>query len=272
MLDFVHAVAKQASLARKSLLLSEAKAERRVLDRQLDLAREIQSNLSPSNLVQVAGVDTAVFYKPAMWVGGDYCDMWPLGDGLVAFAVGDVSGKGLAAAMVMSNLQAALRTTMSFCTDLDEAVEHIDKHLSKTIPEHMFKTMFLGVFNPGDCKLQYVNAGHILPVVMRVGGPAADLGRPVNPPVGLAIGTFQAKQETIEPGAKVVVVTDGITEVVSPEGEEFGQHRLRQALESSSGSSAEETVGAVTSAARRFRGDLPQQDDITVFALRNVKQ
>jgi len=270
MLDFVRAVAYQVGFVCKSLLFSEAKAERRSLDHQLALAREIQSNLTPTDLAEISGVDTALFYKPAMWVGGDYCDMWALGDGRMAFVIGDVSGKGLPAAMVMSSLQAALRTTMTFCTRPDEAMGHLDKHLSDAMLERMFITMFLGVFDPRSGKLEYVNAGHILPIVLHSDGTAGELGQPTNPPVGMFVGTFQADQEIIGPDAGVLVVTDGITEAMGPAGEEFGVERLVQTVAAAAGRTAADMVAAVNSAAAEFRNDLPQQDDITVFALRNV--
>ena len=112
--DFVQAVARQVRLARKSLLLLEFKTQKRVLDNQLSMAQNIQTRLTPTEMPRIPGVDIAIHYAPAMWVGGDYFDIWSLPDGRLAFAVGDVSGKGLPAAMVMSNLQAALRTATSF--------------------------------------------------------------------------------------------------------------------------------------------------------------
>ena len=270
MLDFVRAVAYQVGFVRKSLLLSEAKADRRALDHQLNLAREIQANLTPTGLAEVKGVDAGLYYKPAMWVGGDYCDMWALDGGRMAFVIGDVSGKGLPAAMVMSSLHAALRTTMSFCTDLAEAMGHLDKHLSNSMLERMFITMFLGVFDPASGKLEYVNAGHILPIVLGADGTAEPLGKPTNPPVGVYVGTFEADEKIIAPDAAVLVVTDGITEAMDPNGEEFGTERLQQTVASTAGKSATEVVTIVNDAAAVFRNDLPQQDDITIFALRNV--
>jgi len=271
MLDFVRAVARQASFARKGLLFAEAKAERRVLDRQLTLAREIQATLTPTELVQVPGVDVGLCYRPAMWVGGDYCDMWPLEDGRMAFAIGDVSGKGLPAAMVMSNLQAALRTTMAFCSEPAEAMGHVDQHLSRSMPERMFVTMFLGVFNPADGKLVYVNAGHILPVLAGPGPATRELGTPTNPPVGVFVTEFQAAEEIIGPDTSVLVVTDGITETMSPAGDEFGPGRLLELLGASPAKTASEIVDVVTNAAEQFRADLPQGDDVTVFAFRSFR-
>ncbi|MHC4595218.1 MAG: PP2C family protein-serine/threonine phosphatase, partial [Planctomycetota bacterium] len=161
MFDFVEAIARQIGSVQKSLIFSEAKAQRQILDQQLELARDIQSRLIPRELQHGFEVDVAVCYEPAMWVGGDYYDVWSLEDGRIAFTVADVSGKGLPAAMIMSNLQAALRTTMAFCTELSTVAEHINQHLCQNLRDDMFVTLFLGLFDPSTNTLSYVNAGHI---------------------------------------------------------------------------------------------------------------
>jgi len=113
----------------------------------LSLAHDIQVQLTPKEINGNLGTDVAIFYKPAMWVGGDYCDIWTLEDESMAFAIADVSGKGLPAAMIMANLQAALRTTMRFCRDLSSVTEYINRHLVKNLTMGRFVTLFLGLFN-----------------------------------------------------------------------------------------------------------------------------
>lgn len=267
MLDFVRAAARQIGMVQKGLLLAEAKAESRVLDQQLSLARKIQSRLIPTQPHPVEGLDLAVSYQPAMWVGGDYCDVWRLGDGRLAFAVGDVCGKGLPAAMVMASLQAALRATMSFCCDLSQVIAHVQEQLQRHLPEDMFVTLVLGLFEPSQGRLEYVNAGHILPLLF---GPSKEpwaLGEPTNPPLGAMEGPFRTCVELVPPQTGLVVVTDGVTEVASPAGELFGSERLRQLIAGAEIRSAGQAVKAITDAVSLFRQDLPQQDDITVFAL-----
>lgn len=272
MFDFVEAVARQINFAQKSLFLSEAKAERRILDRQLALAREIQANLVPSGLDRVFEVDVAVCYEPAMWVGGDYCDVWPLQDGRMAFAVGDVSGKGLPAAMIMSNLQAALRTTMTFCSELSTVAEHVNRHLCRNLREDMFVTLFLGVFDRTKNQLTYVNAGHIMPLIMRPGESARMLGEPANPPLGILEGPLEMTVETLEPATSLLVFTDGITEASCPEGQQYQTQRLAQLMTETKAKSAQELVKAVTDGVAAFRQTLPQHDDVTVFSLINRRR
>jgi len=266
-LDFIEAVARQVRYARKGLLLADEKARRYVLDHQLRLAQEIQSKLVPTGIGPVAGVDISVCYRPAMWVGGDYCDTWPLPDGRVALAIGDVCGKGLPAALVMASLQAALRTITAFCFVASEAMEHVNRLLSENLPEGMFVTLFLGMFDSASGALEYVNAGHMLPVAVGLDRRALPVGRPANRPVGIHEGAFQGQGKTIVPGTGLIILTDGITEATAPGGEQFGTARVQAALESADLTSAESMVRAVTEAAEAFRQPLPQQDDVTVFGL-----
>jgi sigma-B regulation protein RsbU (phosphoserine phosphatase) len=269
-LDFLRAVARQVSFARKSLSLAEARAEQKALDRQLATAREIQMKLTPQALSGFAEADLAVVYRPALWVGGDYCDVWRMADGRVAFAVGDVSGKGLPAAMVMTSLHAALRMTLAYCPRPGEALRQVGRHLSDHLPEGMFVTMILGVFDAAGGRLEYVNAGHILPLRVRPGAQAELLGRPRNPPLAVLDEPFTADAAELAPGEGLLIVTDGITEARSAAGEEYGLERLRAAVSAAAAASSGDLAELVAAAAEQFRDPRrAQQDDVTVLALLN---
>ncbi len=269
--EFVQVVSQEVILTRRSLISMQMRAERQVLEQQLSLAHDIQSKLTPSELEHGFEVDVAVCYEPAMWVGGDYYDVWSLENGQIAFVVGDVSGKGLPAAMIMSNLQAALRTTMTFCTQLSTVVEHVNRHLCQYLREDMFVTLFLGLFDPSKNELAYVNSGHILPLIMRPSEYSQPLGKATNPPLGIFEGPFEMAVETIQPDTILLVVTDGVTEAGSPDGDLFEMDRLAKLMADLEVHSAQDLVQAVTKGAADFRQTLPQQDDITVFALVNRK-
>ena len=271
MFDFVEAVARQISSVQKTMIYSEAKAEMMVLEKQLELARGIQSKLNPEKLQDKFAVDVAVVYKPSMWVGGDYYDVWTLDNGQIAFAVGDVSGKGLPAAMIMSNLQAALRTTMSFCSDLSTVAEHINRHLCQNLRDDMFVTFFLGLFDPSTEKLSYINAGHLPPLVVSRSEPARQLEQASNIPLGIFEGSFETATEKINPDARLLVFTDGITEASNPDDKMFEIELLQKLVTESAAESAQELVNQIVDAVSDFRQHLPQQDDITVFALVNRK-
>jgi sigma-B regulation protein RsbU (phosphoserine phosphatase) len=263
--EFIQTVARQVLLTRKNLVYMQAKIEREKIDQQLALAHDIQAKLNPRELEQGFGVDVAVCYEPAMWVGGDYYDVWSLENGQIAFAIGDVSGKGLPAAMIMSNLQAALRTTMTFCTDLSTVAEHVNRHLCQNLHDDMFVTFFLGLFDPSQSTIAYINAGHVPPLIMSPSEPARILGEATSIPLGI----FESQFTTIGPKTSLLVVTDGIIEAKSPDGKLFEVERLAEVMTDSQADSAQELLQSVMKSVTDFRHTLPQQDDITVFALMN---
>jgi sigma-B regulation protein RsbU (phosphoserine phosphatase) len=269
MFDFVEAIARQINSVQKSLVFSQSKAQRQILDQQLSLARDIQTKLSPSELHQGFDVDVAVCYEPAMWVGGDYYDVWSLADGRIAFTVADVSGKGLPAAMIMSNLQAALRTTMAFCTELSTVVGHVNQHLCQNLCDDMFVTLFLGLFDPSTNTLSYVNAGHISPLIIPPSEHPQPLGKATNLPLGIFKEVFEMQVKTISPETSLLVVTDGITEASSPDGKLLEMEGLEKLMTGFESHSAQELVQTVIRGVTDFRKTVPQQDDITVFALIN---
>ena len=266
-MDFLQAVTHQVRSTRESLLLGEMCAKRRVLDRELAMAEEIQAKLTPKGAPDVAGVDVAVLYRPAMWVGGDYCDIWSPPDGRMALALGDVSGKGLPAALVMANLHAVLRTAAEFCGDPSEVMVRVNQHLLRHLPEGMFVTLFFGLLTPGDGMLQYVNAGHILPLLIDAKSGASPLGRPSNPVLGVVDRPFAAETQELTHGTTLLAVTDGVTETRDPDDEEFSFERLGRLAGEWTERSAEEIVQAVADAATDFRKDRPQHDDTTILAL-----
>lgn len=266
--DFLQAIAHQVRMVRESLLLGEMRARRQALDRELAMAREIQSRLTPTESASVPGVEVAIVYEPAMWVGGDYCDTWVLPDGRFAFAVADVCGKGLPAAMVMSNLHAALRTATTFCSDLGEVIARVNQHLAQHLPEGMFVTLFFGVLTAADGSLQYINAGHVLPLLIHPQSGAAALGRPSHPVLGIMEAGFAAETQVLEPGTTLLTVTDGITEAQGPDEEQFGPEGLLALAQRHHGSSPEQLVKAACSAAADFRRGRAPQDDVTVLAVR----
>jgi phosphoserine phosphatase RsbU/P len=267
MFEFIRMLSRQVGLLRKSLLLMEAKTRRAELDHQLKLARDIQGGLAPEIPRNIPQVDLALHYQPAMWVGGDYCDVWMLPDGRLFFAVADVSGKGLPAAMVMSNFHGLLRSTLMFCSDLDQAVTHLNQQLLNNLPDGMFVTSFLGIFDPATGQLQYVNAGHLLPLVIFPDADVKSLGKPENTFLGAFDTSFTTDTEIIPDNAAILIFTDGIIEAHSPGEEEYGSQRVEDLFSRNPAESADTIVNQIVRSVEEFRRPLPQQDDITVFAL-----
>lgn len=269
-LEFVQAVAQQIHMAGRNLLLAEERLRNRVVDEQLEMARRIQARLTPTTVGPIAGLDVAVCYRPSLWVGGDYCDLWPLADGRLVFAVGDVAGKGMAAAMVMANLHAALRNTLLFCPEPAQAVAHVSGFLGQHLPDNIFVTLFVGLLSPGDGLLRYVNAGHMPPLLVCQGREVRPLGQPLNPPLGLGQdawpGQYQAEEVHLAPREGLVAYTDGISEALSAQNEMFGAERIQAALSAARKESAQELVDLVVRTAEQF-AHAGFQDDVTVLAL-----
>ena len=265
--EFIRAVAKEIILARKRLILMQVKAERSILDHELTLAQKIHSGLAPTLPQDLSAVDVALHYKPVMWVGGDYCDVWLLKDGLLAFAIGDVTSHGLPAAIAISCLKTVLRTTMSFCSDLSEVIRHVNSHLAQSLPQPASAALFLGLFDPSKGTLQFVNAGGLQPIIIRPPSAVLPIGQADNPPLGTGDGSFRAKVETLQQAARLVIFTDGLTKTRSPAGEEFGIKRLINLLKTANVSGANRIVELIIKTATDFRQTLAQQDDVTLFVL-----
>ena len=265
--EFIRSVSRQVITARKSLILMQAKAERSLFDHELSLAQKIQTKLAPAVPEDLSGIDIAVHYKPVMWVGGDYCDIWSLKDGRLAFVVGDVSDMGLPAAVVLSGLRVLLRTTISFCDELSEVMKHVNSHLIQDLPEGISATLFLGIFDPSTGALEYINAGHTQPVIVQPQAAPQPLGQPNDSVLGVQDTIFQAKRHNIEKDERLLVFTDGVTKAQSPDNEQFGMERLVHILKSTADHSAARIIDSVTKAVTDFRQRLPQNDDITVLCL-----
>jgi len=266
---FVRAVAGEVASARKSLTPIHIKAERSTLDHELSLAQQIQARLAPVVPDGLHGVEAAVHYRPVIWVGGDYCDLWPLEDGRLAFAVGQISNRGLSAAMAISDLRALLRTTTFFTDKLTDAVKHVNSHLAGSSLDGISVPLFLGLFDGSTGTIEYVNAGHSQPLIVHPRSGIRPLGESGEAVLGDARANFHANVETIPAGAALAVFSKGLTNARSPQGEEFGLNRLTHILKTNAGHPAKQIADAIAHAVSDFQGSLAQQDDITAFVLVN---
>ena len=239
--------------------------QRSDLQEDLDLAARIQSGLLPPRQFQTGSWSAAFRYGPLGAVSGDYCDLLDGGDGSFFFALGDVSGKGVAASMLMAHLHASIRVLMNSGLGVEEMVKRASRvFCESTLPSH-YVTLVCGHCRP-DGKVALVNAGHVPPMLIQRGAV-----RPLEA-TGLPIGLFcqeefQVRLVEMAPGDAIVAYTDGLTEV-SDGREEFGRERLAQVLAGAEGDSAEDLVLASLRAADAFRGTRPFTDDLTVLAIR----
>jgi sigma-B regulation protein RsbU (phosphoserine phosphatase) len=202
-------------------------------------------------------------------VGGDYYDFLALTKGELGVAIGDVSGKGIAAALMMASLQASLRSEATRAPEnLAAAVGNINRLVFDASSSNRYATFFYGQFDPTQGKFDFVNAGHNPPIILRRDGQITRLEAG-----GTVVGLLHDAHYTqgsvsIRPGDVLVAFTDGISEAMNLEDEEWGEERLVEAIRSSQGGSAQQLLEHLFAAATQFAGAAPQHDDMTLVVLR----
>jgi serine phosphatase RsbU (regulator of sigma subunit) len=241
--------------------------ERERIQHEFFLARNIQQGLLPRQLPKSEYFQVCAVTMPAEAVGGDYYDVVQLPDERFGFAVADVSGKGLHAAMLAASLQGAFAAVAAGDPELANLFVRVNDFLRERTSPEMFATIFYGVLSRHG-KFQFVNAGHVPPLIVRNDGAVNRLDS-ANFPVGFFEGvSFGVDSAQLQFGDVVVVCSDGVTEALDMSGELFGETRLRNFLETCAGQTAEEICGRIVAKLHEFRGAAPQADDITLIVLR----
>jgi sigma-B regulation protein RsbU (phosphoserine phosphatase) len=243
--------------------------ERRRLESELELSQVVQRALLPQRIPNIRGVELAAFSRPSEIIGGDYFDFFEFRDGTHGIVIADVSGHGVAAGMLMSSLQTALRTMAPDTDSPAEILERINRFYIHNIHFTTFVTVFLARFDPVTLTLTYVNAGHNPPAVRRREGNRIIWLKPTAPAVGLA-ENFHARMESIgfSDGDSLLLYTDGVTEVLNISNEQFGQERLAELVHQHADRPALDLVQAVRQAVNTFGGNRPLADDVTMVALK----
>ena len=260
-----------------SLALEAGKRER--INREIEVAREVQERFLPQSYPAIAGVELAGAYRPAQTVGGDYYDfieMKVAGSNTpsLGIAIGDVSGKGISAALLMASLRASLRglTRKSDC-DLAEMMSEVNELVYEASASNRYATFFFARLDPASRMLTYVNGGHNAPAVIRRAGPDGkrevirlEAGGAV---IGLLpISRYEQSTLTLQPGDILLAFTDGISEAMTADGEEWSEDRLIEHLVNSPDMPAKELVKRLFDAADDFAAGAPQHDDMTLFVLK----
>ena len=240
--------------------------ERERIEQDLRVARSIQQASLPEEVPTLQGWEISPFYRPAREVGGDFYDFFELKDGQLGLVVGDATGKGVPAALVMSTTCGMLRAVALSVDSPGEALERVNEALCARIPANMFVTCFYAILDPESGRLLYANAGHDLPYLRR-GGGAEEL-RARGMPLGLMPGMgYEEKEATLEPGDITLFYSDGLVEAHNPRREMFGFPRLKRLI--SEHAEKQPLVDLLTEKLYSFTGDSwEQEDDITLVALR----
>jgi len=214
------------SLIENARLLEEA-MERRAMEKERQLAEDVWRKFLPDEIPSVEGFEIAASCMPASRIGGDYYDVIRMHDGRTLVALGDVSGSGMPAALLMSNLQAALRMSVASDGDPAQIVAQINKHICSTTDTSHFATLFLGIMDAGARTLAWVNAGHNPPFLFQAGGACEEL-EATGIPVGfVADSTYESRSTQLSPGDRLMVLSDGITEAFNASEEMFGDDRVK---------------------------------------------
>lgn len=253
-------------LKRYTTELARTTAERERYVKELEIARDIQRSFLPRTWPQIAGVELAAVNLPARHVGGDFYDFIPLADGRLGMVVADVSDKGVPAALFMALSRSLIRAYSIDGDDVLTALQQANAFIAAENESVMFVTLFYAVLDPRTMKLSYINAGHNPPIL---------LGRDVHRTLmleakGIALGvideiSLEEHEVQLEPGDTLVLYTDGVTEAMDVDREQFGEGRLRAVMEAHQDISAEALMEEINRAVVAFTRGEPQSDDITLM-------
>jgi len=258
------ALASQAGLALSRARLHARAVKQEVLERDLALARRIQARFLPKGVPQVPGWSFCDHYAPALEVGGDYFDFLELPRPHVGVAIGDVSGKGVSAALVMAKVGSEVRYHSVGRTDPAEILGRVNRALSEDLEDGVFVTASLLVLNAETGEVRVATAGHPAPLLRRAAGNVAPVPVGTGLPLGVAATTvFPTSAFALGPGDVAVLYTDGVTEAADRSGALLGEERMKKAVAAAAGT-PEAVRGALLAAVAGFAGDEPQSDDLTL--------
>jgi phosphoserine phosphatase RsbU/P len=275
-LRLLRTLAAQTGLALENTRLTAAvaaeAAHRERIAREVEIAREVQERLFPQKPPQLEGVCVAGACRPAQGVAGDYYDYFELSGGRLGFAVADVSGKGISAALLMASLQALIRSqAIREPEDLAELIGQVNSLLYESSASHRYATLFYGQIDPQAARLDYVNAGHNPPLLLRATSGDFDVQRLEKG--GTVVGLlpqskFEQGSVVLQSGDLILGFTDGISEAMNRHDEEWGEERMVEAVKSAGDRSPRALIQHLMEAADRFVDGAPQNDDMTLVVVR----
>lgn len=273
-IGLLESLVSQAVIAvENTYLYNEALAKRKI-DNELELAREIQGRLRPRELVKIPHLDMAAYSRPRNVVGGDYYDVQKVRDEGLAVVVGDVTGKGVGAALLMSSLQGSLRAQLSYETNPEQILHNINQLFRESSTEKIFATFFFGIYDYRTGDLTYLNAGHNPPIVYRTSG-GEDLLKSSGPPLGVVEKTpVQRRTIRLATNEVILLYTDGLTDAMNEEMKALGFTTVRKFtrsyLNQHPAASAKEILDAILKHVDAHVQKQPQHDDLTILILKRT--
>jgi serine phosphatase RsbU (regulator of sigma subunit) len=269
-LYLMSSLANLAAIKIENTKLFEEALEKKALEEQLSLAAEIQKSLLPRQCPEIEGLDVAASHIPCSYVGGDYYDFFPLSEGKLGIAIGDVAGKGAGGALLMATLRAALASQLTLRTPLRDLFYYLNNFIYQSSASNKYITFFYGEIDTKKGLLQYINAGHNPPRIISKNKKVTEL-----PAGGLSLGFFpDCSYEDGSIGLKkedvLVLFTDGITERINKTGEEFKEEGMVSLIKNNRKENAQKLLDITLDTIEEFAQCEPQNDDMTMVILKKL--
>ncbi|MRS01911.1 GAF domain-containing protein [bacterium] len=272
-LELIRGVAQQTTLAIQNERLKQEMVGRERMEREFQLARQIQKAFLPESLPEHKEWQISRLWQTAREVGGDFYDIFETKDKRIALVIADVADKGMPAALYMTVTRTLIRATLQSSNSPGKVLARVNDLLESESRNGMFVTAFLALLDPKTGVLEYANAGHNLPLLIHT--KTASISNLEKDGIALGVlpqAEYKDKKITLEFGETLLFYTDGVTEAFSAEGELFSEPRLINALQNSTASSADELLASIEKLIQDFRNGEPPSDDLTMIALRRNGQ
>jgi phosphoserine phosphatase RsbU/P len=251
--------------------LAEAEEERKRLAREVEAAKDILAYILPTELSCAIGYEMGTYHEPCLEVGGDLYDVKCLEDGRVLFLAGDVAGKGLGAALIVSNIMPIVSVLIEDSSDLAQLATRLNRQIFRSTDPIHYATLFLGLLTPESGDVEYVNAGHNPPYLLAPECGITEIGATGTPIGMLEAAPISSGRLTIEPGGMLFCFSDGIPEAQNTAGEFYEEDRLRDVVCREHEKGAEEIVASIKRDLDAFVGDASPSDDITMLLLKRLR-
>jgi len=265
-------LASVAAIRVENARLTEEQMERERLEREQQVASEIQQRFLPAAAPQIEGYELQGISFPCYEIGGDYYDFIQREDGKMVVALGDVSGKGTAAALLMSSLHAAVHAHAESHESIASAISAVNRYLVESIPPNRFVTLFYAELDPKAGSLAFLNAGHNPPLIVHAGGTMEQLAAGGLPLGIMSDAEFREGRTQLRPGDVLVIYSDGVSEAVNGNGEEFGPTRLYEVVARNLDASASGIRDRIESALTKSCQGTPAADDITLVIVKRLAE
>ena len=268
-IEILDTLARQMAVAiDNAQLFQQLTAKEHKLEADFALAKDLQASMLPVSMPNYPGYQFSSMYRPAESLGGDYYDFLFLSEDQLALVIGDVSGKGVAAAMTMAAARSALRFAVRFNSAPSQVLYHINRRLFRDLKKRNYVSLFYGVLDLKARMLRWSNAGHLPPILVRADESVEELAKGGFPVAMFDKSRYAGGQVRLAPGDVIFSYTDGLTELLNKNGEEFGRDRLIGILRNNAQLPAKEILRAVNGEVRKFGRGMKPQDDLTIFVVK----